>query len=242
MEKRITPSNYIKGYLLFKKGHVAIKSGGFVEIRSERYPNERPYIMRTFEDDLRYEHSCGALAKNPNILCKHLIAYQFAKFQNLMLPPHEKVIKVFEHYRKNKIASRIFDKDMELYGLTDLGIPEFAEYLWLCLLSRLTTKQFPRLNKNITKKDYENLIKNGKYLAAKLKSLEDDKKDPRDIVLSKCEGKSLGDIIVEGEEEGITNVKAIIYRAFEEGLLLPKELGKVYMEAYRQYSDLSLVL
>ena len=246
MRKITTPSSYIKGYMLYEKGHVTIHSGGFVEVKSERYPKERPYILRFFGDGiLNYEHTCGATAKNPDLLCKHAIASQFSKFPCLMVPPHEEIVNVFSYYRRSRIPSYIFDKDTDLYGVrVDLSDPELGEYLWVCLLARLMGRRLPRLKKSAVKDTYRNLVISGKYLTAKLKSLisSEDKENPIHRVLCECNGKSLGDIILENEEGAIENTKAIICRAFKEDLLLPKKLGKAYIKAYQQYSDLDLVL
>lgn len=246
MGKITTPSNYIKGYILFEKGYVTVRSGGFVEVKSERRPYERPYILRFFEDDhLKYEHGCGATAKNPDILCKHIIASQFKKFPNFVSPPHKEVVNVFRHYRVDGIPSYIFDKDVGLYRVeVDLSDPELAKYLWVCLLARLMIKQLPKLNKSTVENSYKNLARSGKYLTLKLKSLisSGNEEDPIYRVLGGCDGRSLGDIILKGEEEGIENTKAIIGRAFKEDLLLPKKLGEAYLGVYQQYSDLNLVL
>jgi len=247
MRRITTPSSYVKGYILFEKGYVTVGSRGFVEVKSERHPKERPYILRFFGDDpLDYEHTCGATAKNPNFLCKHTIASQFAKFPKLIVPPHKEIVDVFTHYRRGEMSSYIFDKDAKLYGveiyLTD---PQLAEYLWACLLARSMSKRQPRLKKNAVKKNYRDLVKDEKYLTAKLKYLisSGNKEDPIYKVLCGCNDKSLGDVILENEEEGIENTKVIIYRAFKEGLLLPKKLGETYLKAYQQcYDDLGLVL
>ncbi len=245
--RKITPlSSYVKGYILFKKGYVTVGSCGFVEVKSERFPEGMPHILRFFSDDLLdYEHTCGATAKNPGLLCKHTIASQFAKFPKLIVPPHKEVVNVFEHYRKSKMPSYIFDKDAKLYEVEiDLTDPELAGYLWTCLLARFMSRRLLRLKKSAVKNTCRNLVKNEKYLTAKLKYLisSEDKEDPIHRVLCECNGKSLGDIILENEEEGIENTKAIIYRAFKEDLLLPKKLGETYLKAYQQYDDLGLVL
>lgn len=218
----------------------------FAEVKSEKYPKERPYILRFFGDDpLDYEHACGATAKNRGLLCKHIIASQFSKFPNLIVPPHKEIVDVFRHYRKSRLFSYIFDKDVLLYGVdVDLSDPELAEYLWTCLLARLMSGRLLRLNKSAVKSTYKNLVKNEKYLTTRLKYLISSKDKENSIyrVLCECNGKSLADTILENEEEGIENTKGIIYRAFREGLLLPKKLGETYLKAYQQCDDLGLVL
>jgi hypothetical protein len=99
MKKWIFPDNYIKGYILFKKGYVTLRSNGISEIRSENNPDERPYIMKClgFGD---YVHGCGATARMPNALCKHEIADEFARFPN-MTRPCEEVVEVFEQVRSS---------------------------------------------------------------------------------------------------------------------------------------------
>lgn len=246
MRRITTPSSYVKGYILFEKGYVTVGSGGFVGVKSERHPKERPYTLRFFGDNpLDYKHVCVATLKNPGLLCKHTIASQFEKFPKLIAPPHKEIVDVFEHYRRGRMPSYIFDKDALLYGVrVDLSDPELAEYLWTCLLARLMSGRLLRLNKSAVKNTCRDLVKNKNYLTARLKYLifSKDKEDPIHRVLCGCNGKSLGDVILENEEEGVENTKAIIYRAFKENLLLPKKLGKTYLKAYQQCDDLGLVL
>jgi len=61
-------------------------------------------------------------------------------------------------------------------------------------------------------------------------------------VFIECDGKDLNEIILNSELQGIENTKAILYRAFKEGLLLPRKLGEFYLKIYKNYSDLNLVL
>jgi hypothetical protein len=243
MRRIATPSNYIKGFILFEKGYVTLRSGGFVEVKSEGYPDERPYVLRFFGGPLDYGHTCGATARNPDSLCKHVIAGQFSKFPDLTIPPHKGNVDVFEHYRMNGISSRNFDKDAWMYGEFDISDPRLADYLWPCLLARIMNKRI-RFDKNAVEDSYEDLILGGKYLTAKLKSLISlgRKEDALYKFLTGWKGKNLGDIILEGEEKGIENAKAILYRAFKEDLIFPKELGEVYLRVYKHCSELGLVL
>jgi hypothetical protein len=157
-----------------------------------------------------------------------------------MVIPNDEVVDAFEYYRKN-FSSKAFNRDMRLYSMDYLAFPELADSLWLCIFSRLMIQNQPRINKSPLESEYEDLISNEKYLTAKLKSLKEDQDNVIKRVSSKFDGKNLNDIITECELEGITNTKEIIHRAFEEGLILPKRLGKAYMRAYRHRSDLNLV-
>jgi len=239
----IKPSSYIKGYILFKKeGYVKVYAKGFVSVKSETNPDERPYIFRFSGDDWRkVKHSCGAKVTDSDSLCKHEVASIFAIFPNALLPPNEKIVEVFEKYRANYIPSSIFDKDAKGINLTD---DVYADNLWLSLFSRLFTNKLVRLKKSAVKTPYENLISAEKYLTARLKTLISAEKedDPIYRVLVECNGKNLNEIISKCEQEGVENAKAIIYRAFEEGLLLHKKIGEVYLKVYKHCSDLNLVL
>jgi len=240
------PSSYIKGYLLFKLGYVAVSSGGYVQVKSERYPKQRPYIFRFSGNDWRtVQDGCGAKASDPLLLCKHEIAFIFERFPEIILPPNEKVVEVFQIYRKNRISSSKFDKNVWLYekevNITD---EKLADYLWFCLFSRLFPKRPVRIKKSAIKNSFENLISEEKYLTARVKLLFSSKKedDPLYKVFTECDGKDLNEIVLNCELQGIENTKTIIYRAFKEGLLLPKKMGEFYLKIYKNCSDLNLVL
>jgi len=240
-------SSLIKGYILFKKGYVKVGSAGYVKVKSERCPDERPYILRFIDEDWKTVRcGCGAKATNPNLLCKHEIAGIFAKFPNVILSPNEKIVEIFKKYKKNNFPSSVFDTDVWLYAKEiNIRDEKLADYLWFCYFARLVTEKRVRMKKSALEPSLENLILAGKYLTARMKALFSYEKKQDDTIfkaINQRDGKNLNEIISNCEEEGIKNPKAIIYRAFEEGLLLHKKIKEAYLKAYPYCSDLNLVL